>query len=765
MFISFRKLAPLLLVLISISGNLHAQSVEKEIDSLKKILALSNQKAKVDLLNQISYKYSYLNKNKLLEFGKKALRIAKNINYKPGQIDALINISYGFYLQNKLDSAIYYSNNALSSIEKNNLIQKAKIENILGLVDWKKGNFDAARKHYKNSLMLSNRSNDEIEKAKSLNYLGLISWIEANYVKSIEFFIESLKLKEQIGNNNETIITLNNIARVYNELKNFKQSINYSSKALELAKSVNDKYSLARALNNLGKSYSALEQYKKALTYLNRAKTIKESVKDSIGLGYVLSDMANCYSKMGNLQKAKMFYEKSLNLRRKVDGPFATANSLIHLANVNLELDEYGQMLKHLTEGIKLAKQNNVNELLMDGYKIYSAYFEKNGNFKKAFFYHKKYDDLKDNIYSKDANKLIAEMQIKYDSDTKQKENQLLRKQNEIKKLQLAHQTNVIKFIIAVAVLGLILVLVIYGRYRSRQKANELLKEKNKELEEKNKLILQHQTKLDETLEELKNEVLERKKYAQQLIAAKNKAEEANKLKSEFLAGISHEIRTPINTVLNYVSLLKEDLLKENKTEFLEYFEAIEIGSRRLIRTIDSILNMSQFQSGEFEVFKEKVDLYQDVLLGVYKEFKQHADQKGLELKLTNRIKKSVIWADQYTLSQLFSNLVDNAIKYTESGRIEILLKSDDEKNVYVEIEDTGIGISEEFLPELFEPFQQEEMGYTRAFEGNGLGLALVKKYVEINKGTIKVQSVKGKGTKFTVTLPKNRIENMVHSS
>ncbi|MGE5350735.1 MAG: sensor histidine kinase, partial [Acidobacteriota bacterium] len=240
------------------------------------------------------------------------------------------------------------------------------------------------------------------------------------------------------------------------------------------------------------------------------------------------------------------------------------------------------------------------------------------------------------------------------------------------------------------------------------------------------------------------------KEAEEELIKAKEKAQEADRLKSEFLAQISHEIRTPINVILSYVSLLKEEM-QQSLSEITEYsFNAIDNSGRRLIRTIDLILNMSDVQAGRYECLYEELDLEKDVLMHILHEFSSAADSRGLRIRFNKGHSIPKVKADSYTVGQIFINLIDNAIKYTPKGEIAVSLWEKD-KEVYVEVADTGIGMSEEFMDKLFEPFVQEDTGYTRRFEGNGLGLALVKKYCELNNLEIHVRSQKGKGTAFTV--------------
>ena len=247
-------------------------------------------------------------------------------------------------------------------------------------------------------------------------------------------------------------------------------------------------------------------------------------------------------------------------------------------------------------------------------------------------------------------------------------------------------------------------------------------------------------------------DISERKKIEEELLHAKEKAEKSDKFKSEFLAQMSHEIRSPINVILNFVSLLKDELNNKIDPELANSFDYIDSGGRRIIRTIDMILNMSEIQTGIYELNPTPHHLTEDIIRNLIMEYKTQAKIKGLELILNNSLEKNhFIKVDEYSVSQIFSNLIDNAIKYTYQGNINVNVYSDDYKNIIAEVEDTGIGISKEYIPNLFDAFTQEESGYSRKFEGNGLGLALVKRYCELNDAHISVESEKGKGTKFTV--------------
>lgn len=249
----------------------------------------------------------------------------------------------------------------------------------------------------------------------------------------------------------------------------------------------------------------------------------------------------------------------------------------------------------------------------------------------------------------------------------------------------------------------------------------------------------------------IKEDISSRKKMEQELISEKERAEIADNLKSEFLAQMSHEIRSPINVLLGFTSLLRSELEHKVESDLKECFKVIGDAGRRIIRTIDLILNMSEIQTNSYDYVPKKIDLYDDILKNLYTEYKYMAAEKGLELNLLNLAPQKSMTLDEYSVTQIFANLLDNAINYTEQGKIEIKIDEKEKDLLSVKVSDTGIGISDEYFPNLFKPFTQETQGYTRKFEGNGLGLALVKNYCKLNNADINVKSKKGEGTQFEV--------------
>ena len=249
-------------------------------------------------------------------------------------------------------------------------------------------------------------------------------------------------------------------------------------------------------------------------------------------------------------------------------------------------------------------------------------------------------------------------------------------------------------------------------------------------------------------------DITKRKIEKEELIKAKELAEQSNKLKDAFIANMSHEIRTPLNGILGLAGIIWESYYDVIKPDDRELFDGIDSSSKRIIRTVDMILNYSRLQVGEYFVDLQEVDLL-ELCNALIIEHKSSANYKSLQLSVENNCGACIIKTDNYSVTHVISNLLDNAIKYTKKGFVKVIIHKNKQDEILLSIQDSGIGIGDEYLKHMFEPYRQEQMGYGRAYEGVGLGLSLVKKLLEHINATIKVESEKDKGTTFTINFGK----------
>jgi|GEM_PF-1199296 len=247
-------------------------------------------------------------------------------------------------------------------------------------------------------------------------------------------------------------------------------------------------------------------------------------------------------------------------------------------------------------------------------------------------------------------------------------------------------------------------------------------------------------------------DITEEKHKREELIAAKEKAEEMNKLKTNFLANMSHELRTPMIGILGYSEMLKDEINDEAQKDMAD---TIYISGKRLLETLNHLLDMAKLESSKSEIILSDLNVGGIVKTSI-KNFEGFAASK--KLYLNSNIKDYVYSnLDKRLLIQILDNLINNALKYTERGGVTVEVYSEeiDNKNwSVIKVIDTGIGIPKNSLDIIFEEFRQVSEGYNRQFEGTGLGLTITKRSVELMKGTISVESELGSGSKFTVKFP-----------
>ncbi len=234
------------------------------------------------------------------------------------------------------------------------------------------------------------------------------------------------------------------------------------------------------------------------------------------------------------------------------------------------------------------------------------------------------------------------------------------------------------------------------------------------------------------------------------LKSAKEHAEEMNRLKTSFLNNVGHEVRTPLNSILGFSSLMNETLVG---TEYAAYASSIHASGKRLFDTFESILDLSRVESNTLELAPIHISLDEEIyriaaLLGA------QAREKGLDLAIEVKAPLHAT-VDPHYFERVLKHLINNAIKFTSTGYVRIQLdRSCNPDCALIKIMDSGIGISEDFLPHIFEEFYQESDGLARNYEGTGLGLRIAKRLLDAMGGTLTVESTKGQGSCFTISLP-----------
>jgi signal transduction histidine kinase len=236
----------------------------------------------------------------------------------------------------------------------------------------------------------------------------------------------------------------------------------------------------------------------------------------------------------------------------------------------------------------------------------------------------------------------------------------------------------------------------------------------------------------------------------QELAEAKERAKSIARMRSAILNNLTHEVRTPLTVIVGFTSMLRRGV----DPKYVRFVDAIERSGNRLMLMLDTILDLAQLEAGTIITDHQRVDVV-EVVDEVVDMLRPYVEDSHLDLRWERPAMSMAAWFDQRILSRVLRNLLDNAIKFTEEGYIEVSIE-DDKEWTYINVRDTGVGIDKVYQKQLFEEFSQESTGLERTYQGTGLGLAVSKRLMDRAGGTISVKSHKGKGSLFVVAIPQN---------
>jgi signal transduction histidine kinase len=550
--------------------------------------------------------------------------------------------------------------------------------------------------------------------------------------------IENYKsLDDTIGK----IRVLTNLGITYRLLHDYNKAFDYYKSAEKLAQNTNTDY-LATIYNSLGSYYwfqkendSALIYYKKAMKF----KPINLSLQERRCA--ILNNIGNVFRDTKKLDSALYYYRQSIELSKSLGIINLNAITYKNIGKTYYLKNNFKSSLQYLEMGYELARQSKLTKTIIEIYFIESLVYEKQKQYNKSLIFYKKYAQLQDSVISNERLKKIADLEVKYKVQELEKSQALL--QNKIIKKDLA----IIKNRNYIMTAGFIIVILVFITLSIllRSKTNRKLQ---KSLEKANSML---EVRVQQRTYHLIKENEEHKKTEEKLRRAKEQAEESDRLKSAFLSNISHEIRTPMNAIVGFSSLLE----KENvSNDVKEYIQLISDNGLRLLNLIDDIIDLSRIDSKQFQLNFE-TNKIGPVIKKIEKRFTKSIREKGFDFIVENdpELKDLVVCTDFTRLSHVLSNLIGNALKFTEKGAITFSSSLIDNAVVF-KISDTGIGISKEEIPNVFERFRTLSHSNRKFFDGVGLGLSLSKEIIKLLHGDIQVESELEKGTTFTVRIP-----------
>ncbi len=588
--------------------------------------------------------------------------------------------------------------------------------------------FDTAAIYYNRAIRIADSISDKASLAEMQNRLGNIHLLWGSYRKALDLYLESLLICNEINDSAGISKALNNIGIIYSDWGEKEVSLQYYQRSFEVDSLLSDFEGQSKTLNNIATLYDEIGNKEKALKYYFRALGLADLIKDHYMIAVVSSNIGGYYLEKEDFEKAADYYFKTLIEYKHARSIIGQAETYILIGDLYKAKREFSAALDYYNQGLEIVVPRKLSESIMNAYEsMYKVSIEQ-GNYREAFNYFSQLHELKDSIFSVETSTQLASLTNAYEIQQKDQDLELQNARMNEQKSRIRRQQ-----IAMIALVGLIVIIAIFTsmlirQYRLRMKAWKQL--------------------LDQHEEILKNR--------QELIVAKEMAEESDRLKTTFLVNVSHELRTPMNGIMGFTDLLQNG--KGNEEQDKQYLAYIAASSRQLMKVLNDILDISSIETGQLKLETENCKpsiIFSDILEYFEKE-KTDSNKENITLKYVPppNTEMHQCKVDKKRLAQILLNLMNNALSFTMEGMIQFGYEIVEQKMIRIFVKDTGIGIERSKLDLIFERFRQVDDSTTRKHGGSGLGLAICKELVSLMNGRIYVESELGKGSSFFVEIP-----------
>ncbi len=649
--------------------------------------------------------------------------------------------------------SLEYAKTALSIAEKLN--EKEKIATALsyiGVIYWQMGSFSMALDYHLEALDIYSDINDPIGIARSNTNFGIIFSDQGYYDKAMEYFFKALRGYEKNEHQPGMAAVLNNLGMIAQYQGDYELAEEYHMQSLAIKKEAGDIKGMSFSYNNLGSVYQGKMMLDKAKEYFLLALEIREQLNDKREIANSATNLGYLYYLMNDNNNSKEYLNTALGLYQEVDDKSGIAKSYHYLGLLHMQAKELPQARNYFNRSLAISNDVGLKKLVSDNYAAMADLWARMGEYEQAFSFQKLFITTKDSIYNEDSRRRTIELQLMYDREKKESEIELQQKTEQINFLSSQKDRLLKNFLIAGVILILITLFLLYNRFLIAKNANILLEKQKDEISQSN-----------EKLVSLNHNLLEQKKKSEelnhQLQLSNHKLKESerhlieiNSTKDKFFSIISHDLRNPFAAIVSFSRILKRDMENLTTGELQDLALELDKSVLKINNLLENLLQWSRTQTGKIRYEPEYIAIHEIVKENLNL-FKNNAKEKKITL-IDLVDDNTPVWADRNMTDTVIRNLLSNALKYTdEGGRIEIRSEIK-EHNVYISIEDNGVGMSEESKKKIFRIDTLHSTYGTMDEKGSGLGLLLCKEFVEKQGGIITFESELDKGTVFTFTLP-----------
>lgn len=678
--------------------------------------------------------------NNALQWLTRAEDLRENL---PGYFDSYLYPAFAKIYLDKKDFAQAEKYQVLASKipERHNTVY-GQVEYQLNQCQWflNRGNLKEALQSALNGMELLKQLKNNKYIIRAYVNLGNVYYELYQNLTAISYCEQALKISKQYELNPLTAQILNQLGWFHHDLKEEEVALDYARQSLAIHETLNNPYSEIRDYTLMGLIYTEQKKYAEAFNMYEKAMSPDRLRGNKFIEPDILYNMSFIYEDKGDIKKGIEQLRKALAIDRQLDNKLAVCSDFLAIGKLQIKLNQPDSAKHSLKQGYEIASQLGSRQLQLQLLTQFSNIYEKEKNFEQAYRYARSINALKDSITLELNSYQVEEMRAFFLVESKEKEIELLNNRMALNKSQLDLQDLTIisqrRIILGAIILIALINVFLFYSYTT-----------NKRLTSARESLL----KLNESLVTI---MKEEKLLNEQLRITQEEALAANKAKTEFVANISHELRTPLNAVIGFAEVLEQQVTNPAHTEFVRHILA---GGKNLLAIVNDILDLSKMEAGKIGISYSFFNM-ESVIKDINSLFTLTANQKKLvfDCKIEQPFPEQVL-LDEIRIKQIIINLLSNAFKFTETGKVSLtlsaVLTSTEEAEVSIRVCDTGIGISKEDQKYIFNAFSQVDQKTTRKYGGTGLGLTISKRLVTEMNGEIKLSSNTGEGAVFTVLL------------
>lgn len=691
------------------------------------------QKSEMEMLDKIrtaspdslSAMLEYANKQLVSEpvIAKKRLKALytrfEELDNKKEMLKTLDFLSTTYYYLAEVDSSLLMLRMAKSMLPMVDEVDNYfRMFNQFGVMFTKLQQYDSAIFYLEKAKMLVEEIDDPMFKASLYNNLGTLSIARGKYQEAFSEYLKARNFSEEAGDFQSVAILDNNFGRISHIVGDNEGSITYFKSAIEINKKLGNLFNLSMNYNNLGISYNNLGRFEEALEVYQQALLInidqgfmKEQARAYLNIGDV-------FLKMGDISKGKSNFLKSLEICEQYDIRFGIMLCSLKLGEIYFKSKDFKKAFDYVNRAEGLAVEDESVEELVKIYALKANILTASNSLTDALTYKDKYIALNDSITNIANKNLLLDLKTKYETEKQALENQALKLENENKSRIIYWQyISAIAFVIVFLVLIALIINVLRGR-KKLEDANQHLKDLNQKIIDQNKLL-----------------------------------KETASTKNQILAILGHDLRSPFSSMLGLFEMILADYDSFDPEEKRKIIELVFIQVSDTYNTVDNVLNWALNQRGQISSHPQEEKLF-DIVEQERKFLSNIARQK--QISILNEVPQEMLaFIDKELTSIILRNLINNALKFSfKEGKIEIKGSQLADK-VKIQVIDNGKGMDAGKLDSLMsDEFLVSERG-TDNERGMGLGFQIVKEFVKLQQGSMTVESEVGKGSIFTIELPR----------